>query len=119
MPSLPALKGKPCRPFEIIGSDYFVPISLRLEENEKTATKRWVCIFTCLVTRNIHLEVVHDMTTTNFLKILKFEEFRLLMYEIAAIVNSRPLTYVYDKVSTTTIRPMDFLRMVVQLVLHQ
>ena len=66
-PPLPAFKGKPCKPFEIVGLDYFGPIPVRLERNEKTAIKRSVCIFTCIVTRNIHLEVAHNMTTTSFL----------------------------------------------------
>lgn len=67
MPRLPAFKGNPCRPFEIIGLNYFGPISVRFEENERTTIKRWVCISTCLVTRNIHLDVVHDITTASFL----------------------------------------------------
>ena len=40
---------------------------------------------------------------------MKFEDFRTLIYEIVAIVNSRPSTYVYDEVSSTIKRPMDFL----------
>lgn len=67
MPPLRALNGKPCRPFEIVDLDYFGLVSVRIEEDERTTIKQWVCIFTCLMTRNIHLEVVHDMTTTSFL----------------------------------------------------
>lgn len=43
-------------------------------------------------------------------KVLKFEDFRTLIYEVAVIVNSRPLTYVYDEPGISTIRPMDFLQ---------
>lgn len=196
MPPLPTFKGKPCRPFEIVGLDYFGPISARIKENEGTMIKQWVCIFTCLVTRNIHLEVVHDMTTASFLnsfrrfiairsqpkviyldnatqfraankflnqlwnglvvgpqvcayfanqgitwrfiaeyspwqggyyrrllgvvksalyetigrKILKFEEFKTLIYEISAMINFRPLTYMYNDIVSTDTRPMDFLQ---------
>lgn len=67
MPSLPPFKGMQCRPFEVIGLDYFGPVSVRSEENASNTIKGWVCLFTSLVTQNIHLEVVHDVTTTSFL----------------------------------------------------
>ena len=43
-------------------------------------------------------------------KVLKFEDFRTLICEVGAIVNSRPLTYIYDELGTSTIRSMDFLQ---------
>ena len=197
MPPLPTFEGNSCRPFEIIGLDYFGPVLVKLEDNTHIKIKKWVCLFTCLATRNIHLEVVHDMSTVNFLnsfrrfialrsqpriiysdnatqfraanktlaqlwnklivdqelctyyanqgiiwrfiteyapwqgvyyerligivklalqktigrKVLNFAEFRTLIYEVVAIVNSRPLTYVYDEPTSPIIRPMDFLQL--------
>lgn len=40
---------------------------------------------------------------------MKLEEFCTLLYEIAAGLNSRPLTYIYDEVTTTILRPVDLI----------
>lgn len=42
-------------------------------------------------------------------KLLKFEEFITLMCEVAAVVNSHPLTYFYDELTSTVVLPTDFL----------
>ena len=67
MPPFPIFKGKQCRPFKTTSSDNFGPVFVKREEDEKGVMKRWVCIFTCLVTCNIYLEVFHDMTARSFL----------------------------------------------------
>ena len=43
-------------------------------------------------------------------KILKLEDFRFLVYDVAGMVNSGPLTYIHDEITSTVIRPMDFLQ---------
>lgn len=43
-------------------------------------------------------------------RILKSEEFRTLLYEVAAILNFRPFTYIYNKVTTTILRPIDLIK---------
>ncbi|KIH55682.1 hypothetical protein ANCDUO_14155 [Ancylostoma duodenale] len=53
------------RPFQNIGLDYFGPITVCGRHNERTEV--YGCIFTCCVTRLIHLEVVPDGTTEMFL----------------------------------------------------
>ena len=50
--------------------DFFGPVYIR---NIPEATTVWVSLFTCMVTRAIHLEVVNDMTTIEFL--LAFHQF--------------------------------------------
>ena len=51
-------------PFAHCGVDYFRPLYVR----ESLGSKRvWVCLFTCLVTRAIHLELIMDMSTEMFL----------------------------------------------------
>uniref|UniRef100_A0A8R1E904 Integrase catalytic domain-containing protein n=1 Tax=Caenorhabditis japonica TaxID=281687 RepID=A0A8R1E904_CAEJA len=63
VPALPSYRVRRSRPFENIGLDYFEPIYY----NGRIADKKiWVMICTCLVTRNIHLEVVPDNTTYQF-----------------------------------------------------
>ncbi|KAK6762325.1 hypothetical protein RB195_023150 [Necator americanus] len=53
------------RPFENIGLDYFGPITVHDDHKERTNV--YGCIFTCCVTRLIHLGIVSDGTTEKFL----------------------------------------------------
>ncbi|VDP43371.1 unnamed protein product, partial [Heligmosomoides polygyrus] len=53
------------RPFENIGLDYLGPLLIRTDDNKDRKT--WVCLFTCMSTRAVHLELVVDNTTTHFL----------------------------------------------------
>ena len=51
-------------PFHHTGLDYLGP--LYVKENGITE-KVWVCLFTCMVMRAVHLELVTDMSTNSFL----------------------------------------------------
>jgi hypothetical protein len=64
MSQLPVSRVTVACPFTRIGIDYFGPIFIKtVDENRKV----WVCLFTCLVTRALHLELVSDMTKSEFL----------------------------------------------------
>ncbi|KAK6765375.1 hypothetical protein RB195_025336 [Necator americanus] len=65
MTDLPPQRVKRSRPFHHIGLDYFGPISVY--EGNKDRAEVYGCIFTCAVTRLIHLEVVSDGTTKKFI----------------------------------------------------
>ena len=52
----------------LLHSDYLGPL---LVEDEQRGTKNWICLFTCLNVRAIHLEVIDDMTTDNFILCLR------------------------------------------------
>ncbi|XP_065197781.1 uncharacterized protein LOC135829305 [Sycon ciliatum] len=56
------------KPFTHVGVDYFGPMTVR---EHGLIHKVWVCLFTCMVTRAIHLELVADMTTEQFLMALR------------------------------------------------
>ena len=64
MAPLPKSRVSEAFPFSRVGIDYLGP--LYIKENKETL-KVWVCLFTCLVTRVVHLELVQGMTTNTFL----------------------------------------------------
>uniref|UniRef100_A0A7I4XT07 Integrase catalytic domain-containing protein n=1 Tax=Haemonchus contortus TaxID=6289 RepID=A0A7I4XT07_HAECO len=56
------------RPFEHIGLDFF---DLPFPSTTEHAKKSYGCIFTCVVTRLIHLEMVHSLSTEDFINALR------------------------------------------------
>ncbi|XP_065180039.1 uncharacterized protein LOC135810477 [Sycon ciliatum] len=68
MPQLPAERVQQSHPFQYIGLDYLGPFSVNISS---TTQKVWVCLFTCMATRAVHLEVVMGLTTAQFVNCLK------------------------------------------------
>ena len=64
MPPLPTSRVSESVPFTHTGIDYFRPLFIK---NKTECQKVWVCFFTCLVTRAIHLELIQNMSTEQFL----------------------------------------------------
>ena len=57
--------GKP--PFTFVGVDCFGPLYVK---QGRSQVKRYGCLFTCLVTRAVHIEVLHSMDTDSFIDAL-------------------------------------------------
>ena len=70
MPPWPKERVTKSIPFEYTGLDYFGPLYIKhySAEGEAPATmKVWVCLFTCFTVRAVHLELINDMSTEEFL----------------------------------------------------
>ena len=52
-------------PIRNVGLDYFGPFYI--EDSSRKLEKQYICIFTCLVTRAVHLEVCHSLDTDSCL----------------------------------------------------
>uniref|UniRef100_A0A0E4C795 Integrase catalytic domain-containing protein n=1 Tax=Anopheles gambiae TaxID=7165 RepID=A0A0E4C795_ANOGA len=56
------------RPFTNVGVDYLGPIDII---NARRHEKRYVAVFTCLVTRAVHLEVAYSLSTESCIMAIK------------------------------------------------
>ncbi|KAL0831974.1 hypothetical protein ABMA28_001474 [Loxostege sticticalis] len=56
------------RPFTFTGIDYFGPLTVTIGRRHE---KRWVALFTCLVTRAVHLEIVASLSADSAVMCLK------------------------------------------------
>ncbi len=56
--------------FTYIALDYFGPLKIKQwqKHEEQNFSKVWGCIFTCLSTRAIHIELVEDLTSRSFIE---------------------------------------------------
>jgi hypothetical protein len=62
MPTLPTSRVTESRPFLRVGLDYMGPMFVKTNGDHKKA---------CLVTRGVHLEIVQDLSTVEFLLCLR------------------------------------------------
>ncbi len=67
-PPLPTFRVKEDPAFSYTGVDFAGPLSIR---GSVTPDKVWICLFTCLVTRAVHLDIVSNQSTLTFLRCLK------------------------------------------------
>ncbi len=56
--------------FTYTGVDFAGPLLVR-DVTPKTSSKVWICVYTCLVTRAVHLDIVCSLSTDDFLHCLK------------------------------------------------
>ena len=66
-PLLPAIRIE-APAFTFTGVDFAGP--LVITTGKKSSNKVWICLFTCLVVRAVHLDVVTDLSTEAFLRCL-------------------------------------------------
>ena len=69
-PPLPEFRVREEPPFTFTGVDFAGPLYIRTA-GLTASTKVWICLFTCCVTRAVHLDIVTDLSTTTFIRCLK------------------------------------------------
>ena len=74
MPPWPQERVSRTTPFQCVGLDYLGPI--RVKEG-RCLEKMWICLFTCLAIRAVHLELVRGLSTEQFLEDTYPEEVNL------------------------------------------
>ncbi|XP_059053907.1 uncharacterized protein LOC131848156 [Achroia grisella] len=68
MGQLPTARVSPGRPFQCSGVDYAGPVNVKTTKGRGYhSTKGYICLFICMATKAIHLELVGDLTTQGFL----------------------------------------------------
>ena len=65
---LPNDRTKENLPFKVIGTDYAGPIHCKVKTKQ---TKTYILLFTCSITPAVHLELLPNQTTSEFIKAFK------------------------------------------------
>ncbi|MCP4054730.1 MAG: DDE-type integrase/transposase/recombinase, partial [Mesoflavibacter sp.] len=97
MPQLPADRLRRARPFQYCGIDYFG--HLWVKEKDSEARKVWGCLFTCLTTRAVHLEIVNSLKADDFLDCLRRFIARRAMPERILSDNAKQFKLVHQTLS--------------------
>ncbi|XP_021358095.1 uncharacterized protein LOC110453467 [Mizuhopecten yessoensis] len=73
MSDLPSDRLTPSPPFTYVGVDTFGPwsVTTRRTRGGIANSKRWAIMFSCLVTRGIHIEVVEELSSSSFINSLR------------------------------------------------
>ncbi|KRY42511.1 hypothetical protein T01_8901 [Trichinella spiralis] len=71
MTKLPEMRVEPVGPFVNVGVDFTGALLIRGDSPNRLMQKNYGCIFSCMVIRAIHLELVSDMSIDSFLRTLR------------------------------------------------
>ena len=73
MGHLPVDRITPNPPFTYVGVDIFGPwqVTTRHTRGRSAASKRWAVLFSCLVSRAVHIEVIEELSSPSFINALR------------------------------------------------
>ncbi|GFW54362.1 transposon Ty3-I Gag-Pol polyprotein [Trichonephila clavipes] len=72
MGDLPIERINPCRAFEKVGIDFAGPITTKCQHTRKANNfKSYICLFICMCTKAVHLELVSSLSAAAFLSALR------------------------------------------------
>ncbi|XP_030763202.1 uncharacterized protein LOC115887829 [Sitophilus oryzae] len=72
MGDIPAVRLSQVKPFSEVGCDYGGPFSLlRYRARGAKSCKAYICLFVCMATKALHLELVSDLSSETFLGALR------------------------------------------------
>ena len=83
-PPLPSVRTRDARPFEITGVDIIGALHIKNTGDSKV----YVYLFTCAVTRAVHLEIVSDLSVETFLQALRRYTARRSLPRVMLSVNA-------------------------------
>ena len=69
-PPLPSFRVNEAKPFSYTGVDFAGPLYVK-DTVVSSSRKVWICLYTCCVTRAVHLDIVPDMTSQAFIRSFK------------------------------------------------
>lgn len=68
MSDLPSARVREAAPFQHVGIDYFGPLYLKEKKfRNRTRVKAYGCVFVCMSTKAVHIEIASDLSTEGFL----------------------------------------------------
>ncbi|XP_022792234.1 uncharacterized protein LOC111331393 [Stylophora pistillata] len=88
-PPLPEFRVKEEPPFTYVGIDFVGPLYVKSLNSPQQ--KVWICLYTCCVTRAIHLDLVPDLTTNAFLR--SFRRFTARRGRLSLVVTDNGRTF--------------------------
>ena len=92
-PPLPKSRVTEDPPFACTGIDFAGPLYVQNEDKMSTEmAKVWICLYTCGVTRAVHLELVREMTTEAFLR--SFKRFTARRGVPAKVISDNAKTFI-------------------------
>ena len=70
-PDLPSYRVNCVEPFAVTGVDYTGAVTIRSKVGTHSMSKVYIVLFTCAVTRAIHIEIAEDLSCVTFLKVFR------------------------------------------------
>ena len=112
--ALPDFRVREATPFSKVGVDFAGPLFAKSQTGEMS--KAYIALFTCCVTRAVHLDLVTDLTASTFVRCLRRFAARrgtptLIVSDNAKTFKAsekllrRPLTYDYDELGAEMLTP--------------